>query len=159
MLLQRRAVCVLPYDPIADRVVLVEQFRAGCVDDPGRPWLVEAVAGLMEQGESPEDVARREIFEECGLECRRLDRAGAYRSSPGCTSEMVESFVGEVTAPEAEGVFGHEGEDEDIRAFAVPAAEAYGWIADGRITAANTIVPLQHLMLHRDRLRRDWATP
>ena len=47
--------------------MLVEQFRAGCIDLPGEPWLIEAVAGLVETGETAEDVAMREVREETGL--------------------------------------------------------------------------------------------
>src|SRR4051812_35048708 len=46
LLVQRRAVAVLPYDPEQDLVVLVEQFRTGCIDLAGEPWLIEAVAGF-----------------------------------------------------------------------------------------------------------------
>ena len=65
-------IVALPYDPARDLVVLVEQFRTGCVDHPGDPWLIEAVAGLVEDGEAPEAVARREVREETGLEAGRL---------------------------------------------------------------------------------------
>src|ERR687886_2245507 len=55
---QRQAVAVLPYDPRADRVVLVEQFRAGTIDWGGEPWLLEAVAGILDKdGEAVEDAA------------------------------------------------------------------------------------------------------
>jgi len=41
------AAAVLPYDPILDAVVLVEQFRIGALEAPGDPWLLEIVAGVM----------------------------------------------------------------------------------------------------------------
>ena len=104
---QRQAVAVLPYDPRADRVVLVEQFRAGTIDWGGEPWLLEAVAGILDKdGEAVEAAAKREVKEECGLELGRLDFAGLYASSPGGTTERVHTFVGEVTAPESGGVHG-----------------------------------------------------
>lgn len=43
------AVCVLPYDPQRDEVVLIEQFRVGAMDKGANPWLVELVAGLIDR--------------------------------------------------------------------------------------------------------------
>lgn len=63
-----RAVGVLPYDPVRDEVVLIRQFRIGAWKASHSPWMVETVAGLVEDGESPEDVARRECVEEAGCE-------------------------------------------------------------------------------------------
>ena len=152
------AVAVLPYDPVADQVVLIEQFRTGALDDPSGAWTIEGVAGLVEEGEAIEEVARREVLEETGLVARRLDHVCRFRASPGTTTEVVDTYVAEVTAPEAEGLFGQSHEHEDIRTFALPAATAFAWYKEGRITVANTVVPLQHLMLHHERLRRAWAT-
>ena len=62
------AVCVLPYDPQRDEVVLIEQFRVGAMGKTASPWLVELVAGLIDKDEQPEQVARREAQEEAGLD-------------------------------------------------------------------------------------------
>jgi len=156
LLVQHDAVAVLPYDPVRDLVVLIEQFRIGTLHAPEGPWLVEAVAGLIEPGETPEQVARRELREEAGLEARRMVHAGAYRSSPGGTSERVEVFVAEVDAPPAGGVFGHPAEHEDIRILPMPAAEAFARRARGEITAATAVFPLLWLEANRERLRRRW---
>lgn len=61
------AVCVLPYDPQRDEVVLIEQFRVGAIDKAANPWLLELVAGLIDKDEQPEEVARREAVEEADL--------------------------------------------------------------------------------------------
>ena len=145
---------VLPYDPMQDLVVLVEQFRTGCVDQPGEPWLVEAVAGL---GEPAAAVAAREVEEETGLAIGRTEFVCRYHASPGGTSEQVDVFVAEVDAGAGGGgVFGMAHEDEDIRTLVLPATEAFAMVADGRIIAANSIIPLLWLQLHRDRLRAEW---
>src|SRR4051794_21893371 len=57
---------VLPYDPERDAVVLVEQFRMGPFAAGKAPWMMEIVAGVMDDGETPEDVAARESIEESG---------------------------------------------------------------------------------------------
>lgn len=157
LFIQRAAVAVLPYDPRADRVVLVEQFRTGALGHPGRPWLIEAPAGLCEAGETPEAVARREVREETGLEVGRVAAAFAYHSTPGGTTERVHTFVAEVTAPEAGGVFGLAHEHEDIRTHVLTAAEAFAWVDEGRIIAANGLIPILWLRVNRDRLRQEWA--
>ncbi len=61
------AAVLLPYDPVRDEVVLVEQVRIAAYDTSETPWLLEMVAGMIEEGESVEDVARREALEEAGL--------------------------------------------------------------------------------------------
>jgi ADP-ribose pyrophosphatase len=61
------AVCVLPYDPQRDEVVLIEQFRVGAMGRTDNPWLIEMVAGLIDKDEQPEEVAHREAEEEAGL--------------------------------------------------------------------------------------------
>jgi ADP-ribose pyrophosphatase len=156
LLVQRPAVAVLPFDPRRDAVVLVEQFRAGCVDQPGSPWLIEAVAGLVEPAEPPEAVAAREVAEETGLAIGRTEFVCRYHASPGGTSEQVAVYVAEVSAPEGGGTFGVAHEDEDIRTHVVPVAEAFAMIADGRIIAANSVIPLLWLQCHHARLRAEW---
>ena len=158
LLVQRAAVAVLPYDPTRDCVVLVEQFRTGRVDLAGEPWLIEAVAGLVEAGEPAAAVAAREVREETGLAIGRTAFVCRYHASPGGTSEEFDVFVAEVDAGAGAGggVFGVAHEDEDIRTLVVPAQEAFAMVADGRILAANSVIPLLWLQLHRDRLRAEW---
>ena len=81
------AAAVLPYDPIRDEVVLIEQFRVGAYAAGKSPWLVEIVAGIIDPGETPEEVVRREAREEAGLEVGALERIADYLSSPGGASE------------------------------------------------------------------------
>ena len=51
-----------PFDPVRDEVVLVEQIRIAAYDTSESPWLLEMVAGMIEAGETVEDVARREAL-------------------------------------------------------------------------------------------------
>ena len=117
------AVSVLPYDPVKDCVVLIRQFRIGPWANGAEPWLDETPAGLIEEGETAEDVARRETLEEAGCEVHELIPVSSYYSSPGMLTEYLVLFCGIVTAPDSVGNFGLEEEGEDIQARAIPWAE------------------------------------
>lgn len=149
------ATCVLPYDPIRDEVVLLEQFRLGALHRSQTPWLLELVAGMNEEGETPEQVAQREGQEEAGLTFFRLDRICDYLVSPGGTTELIHLYCGLVSTEAAGGLFGIEHEHEDIRAHVVSATEAIAMIRDGRINNAAAIIALQWLELNRARLREE----
>ena len=100
------AAVLLPFDPVRDEVVLVEQIRIAAYDTSASPWLLEMVAGMIEEGESPEDVARREAVEEAGLNVGRIKPVLSYLASPGGTSERLSIMVGEVDATTAKGIHG-----------------------------------------------------
>ncbi|MBW0149373.1 NUDIX domain-containing protein [Marinobacter arenosus] len=149
------ATCVLPYDPVRDEVVLLEQFRLGVLGRDQSPWLLELVAGMNEHGESPEDVAQREGQEEAGLSFSHLHRICDYLVSPGGTTELVHLFCGQISTEGAGGLFGVEHEHEDIRAHVFSAEEAIAMIRDGRVNNAAAIIALQWLELNRSRLRNE----
>ena len=91
------AVAVLPYDPVRDAVVLVEQFRIGAFAREQSPWLMEIIAGTIEKGERPDAVARREAQEEAGLELGRLERVltnfWIYRDRLGQPAPSLDDVV------------------------------------------------------------------
>ncbi len=151
------AVAVLPYDPVADAVVLLTQFRIGAWLADLPPWQVETVAGIIDEGETAEEVARRETREEAA--CDLLDLVPLYRYavSPGGASESVTLFCGRVDSRGVGGIHGLAHEHEDIKVEAVPFAEARTMLEDGRITNAVTIIALQWLALNREGLRGKWA--
>jgi ADP-ribose pyrophosphatase len=151
------AVAVLPYDPATDRVVLIEQFRIGALETEGDPWLLEPVAGIIEAGETPQEVARRESREEAGIEPEDLIRACDYFVSPGGATERCLVFIGRVDSTAAGGVFGLEHEGEDIRVHVLGLGDALARIGDGRIRVASTIIALQWLALHRESVRARWS--
>lgn len=150
------AAAVLPFDPIRDEVVLVEQFRIGAYAAGEDPWLAEVPAGVVEAGEVPEDVAARETLEETGLEVTALRPIARYLVSPGGTSERIDLFLGRVDAAGAGGVHGLDDEAEDIRVFSLPFAEARGLLAADRVGNAMTLIALQWLALHHDEVMSAW---
>ena len=151
------AAVLLPYDPIRDEVVLVEQLRIPAIDSSASPWLLEMVAGMIETGESVEDVCRREALEEAGVVVGRCKPVLSYLASPGGTSERLSSMVGEVDALTAEGIHGLPEEHEDIRVHVVSREQAYRWVEEGAIDNAASVIALQWLALHHESLKAEWA--
>ena len=146
-------VALLPYDPEARKVVLIEQFRAGAIGDEKTPWLLECVAGVIEEGESEEQVAIRESHEEAGCEIKQLHQISRYYVSPGGTTELCTLYCGIVDSKGIGGIHGLEHENEDIRVELVDADLAYAMVRDGRIKSSATIIALQWLELNEQRLR------
>jgi len=151
------AAVLLPYDPQRDEVVLIEQIRIPALDSSDTPWLLEMVAGIIEEGETVEDVARREALEEANIVVKRCKPALNYLASPGGTSERLSIMVGEVDATTAEGIHGLEAENEDIRVHVVSREQAYRWVEEGAIDNAASVIALQWLALHHESLRKEWA--
>jgi ADP-ribose pyrophosphatase len=153
--------CVL-YDADQDRLVLIEQFRAGAfaagytgqIADIASPWLIEIVAGIIGAGERPEDVVRREAMEEAGCTVRALEPICRIFATPGAGSETVALYFAQVTAPPAGTLHGLDAEHEDIRLHLVTPEDAFAWIAAGRIVNGPAIIGLQWFQLNAPRLRR-----
>jgi ADP-ribose pyrophosphatase len=148
-----RCVAVIPYDPRRDRVVLIEQFRVGAMKTEQDPWLLEIVAGAVEQGEEPPEVAHREALEEAGCTIDELIPIYEFFTTPGGCSEKLTLFCGIVDASEIGGHYGLPEEQEDIWVRVVDYREAMDLLAQGKIDSAIPIVALQWLALNRDQLR------
>lgn len=149
------AVTVLPYDPVSDYVLLIEQFRAGPLGrgDP-RPWCLEPIAGRVDSGESYETAARRETREEAGLTLDRLEKIGDYYSSPGAMSELLVSFIGIAALdPARAGVHGLDIETEDIRTLIIPFARLMQAVDEGEIDTGPLLLSALWLARHRKKLR------
>ncbi|MBA1193504.1 NUDIX domain-containing protein [Pseudomonas entomophila] len=151
------AVCVLPYDPQRDEVVLIEQFRVGALDKTQNPWLIELVAGLIDKDEQPEEVAHREAEEEAGLTFSALWPMTRYFPSPGGSDEFVHLFLGRCDSEGAGGLHGLEAEGEDIRVKVWSFEDALQAVRDGRIANAASIIAIQWLALNRDEVRGLWS--
>lgn len=141
---------VLLYDPDHDKVLMVEQFRPGCLsDEKNGPWALELVAGLVDkQHESAEEVAVREAQEEAGVTVSKLLWVCEYYNSPGGSNEQLSIYCGRFDADKAGGIFGLEAENENIRTVIISRNEAMAAIRSGRINNAMSIIALQWLELN-----------
>ena len=151
------AVVLLPWDPVLDELVMVEQFRIGALEVGPSPWHMEFVAGIVEDGETEEDVARREAVEEAGLDIGAIVPVHRYQVSPGGNTEEIAVYCGKVDARGAGGVHGLDTEHEDIRVHRVPRADAMAALARGELRNAAAIVGIQWLALHHEKLRARWT--
>jgi len=141
------AAAVLLYDPVLDVVVLTEQFRIGALNEPS-PWIFELVAGIIEPGETPAEVAIRETQEESGAHITQLTPICQYLVSPGGTNEKLHVFMALLDSTDVGGIHGLEHEGEDIKVHKISRQQAYQGVVDGRINNAATVIALQWLQLN-----------
>ena len=147
---------VLLYDPQRDEVVMIEQFRIGARNDARGPWLLEVVAGLIEPGETPPAVARREAWEEAGCAITDLLPISEFYSSPAKTSQRTHLYLGRVDASAAGGIHGLAAEGEDIRVVRLAAEQAITLAEQGRTDSAWPLIALLWFARHREAVRRRW---
>ncbi|GED21301.1 NUDIX domain-containing protein [Halomonas halmophila] len=147
------AVGVLLYDAERDAVVLVEQFRAGAIDDPVSPWKLECVAGLVEPGETAAEVARREAMEEAGCSVGELHEVHTYYPSPGACDEQVTLFCGLIDSRGLGGVHGLAEEHEDIRVHVLSFPRCWELLQAGRLDNAMCLIGFHWLAARRASLR------
>ena len=157
------SVGILLYDPEHDAVVLVRQFRypvyAGLPSDCQRgegarqAWILETVAGTIEEGQAIQDMANKEVLEEVGYTVNGpLQPITTIYPSPGGSSERVTIFLGEVNYTQREGKGGGvKAEGEDIEVVVIPFEKAIAMIETGEICDAKAIIALQYLALRKAR--------
>jgi nudix-type nucleoside diphosphatase (YffH/AdpP family) len=138
-----------------DAVLLTEQFRYPTLaKDTG--WIVEVVAGSIEDGESPGDCIRREIFEEVGYRVDDLEEIGRFYVTPGGSSERIWLFacvVDRRTSREVRERYGVASEGEDIRLVTQSIDEFLAAASAGRLSDAKTLIAAWWLHANRGRLR------
>ncbi|MDN4503559.1 ADP-ribose diphosphatase [Alteromonadaceae bacterium BrNp21-10] len=151
------AVAVLPFDVQRNELVLIEQLRIGAIESEHSPWLLECIAGMIDEGEQADDVVRREAMEEAGLTFGRLHKALSYYSSPGGTTERLHIYIAEVDASTAKGIHGLVDEHEDILVHRINLDDAYTLLEQGKIDNASTVIALQWLALNKAKLIDQWS--
>jgi ADP-ribose pyrophosphatase len=141
------AAAILLFDENRDQLVFVEQFRPGAMQSEQSPWLIELVAGMIEEGELPEEVVKRESIEESGSKVKRLVKMCEYLVSPGGTTERIWLYLGEIDSTKTASFAGLESENEDIKVHCISTQKAFDWLDSGKINNAMTIIAVQWLKL------------
>ncbi len=148
---------VLLYDPDLDTVVIIEQFRPGALaanlDDP---WLVEIVAGIVDEGDGREETIRREAVEEAACTITDLVPIVSFFASPGASTEIVSIFCGRVDSRGIGGICGRAEEGENIRVIVEDVDDSLNRLNDGKTYNVNLIIALQWLAINRETLRLNW---
>ena len=139
------AAALLLYDPRLDEVLLLEQFRIGPVARGDNPWLMEIVAGMIDQGETAEQAVIREAEEEAGFIPSQVTFLGRYYTTPGACSERIDLFLGLVDKDKPVGAGGGcDAEHEDIRTLWVSRETSLEMLAEGKVASG---APMLALML------------
>jgi len=150
------AVVVMLYDTAQDKLLLLEQFRAGALRTGETPWLLEFVAGMFDDNESPIDVAIRESKEEANIDLtpEQIKPIMKYLSSPGGMSECIHLvwavFDSNKIIPGS--TYGLDDENEDILLHLISRVEALALLEQGKISNAATIIGLQWLAMNYQNL-------
>ena len=137
------AAAILLFDPKLETLVFVEQFRPGAMESEKSPWLIELVAGMIENDEKPEDVAVRESEEEAGCKVKRIRKICEYLVSPGGTTERIWLYIGEIDSSNLPKYAGLDDENEDIKIHTVSIKETFEWLESGRLNNAMTLIAVQ----------------
>ena len=154
------AVIVLPYDPVNDRILLIEQFRAGpFVRGDETPWVLEPIAGLIDEGETPESAGIREAQEEALLEIKRLELVARSYPSPGISTEFFHQYIGISELLDSSSVIaGLSSENEDIRSHIFEYEQFFKMIESGKVKVGPLILLGLWLSKNRDRLRKEYSS-
>ena len=140
---------VLPYDPIKKEILLLKQFRVGIMSEGTHdPTIIEVVAGMIDGGETPEEAARRECFEETGCKIKKIKKIYSYYPAPGSSSSYYHFFLAEVDAFDGERIVGEKHENEDIQVKSYSIEEAMQMLREGEIINGVTLISLQWFFLN-----------
>lgn len=124
------------------KIVLVEQYRKAM-----EKALVEIPAGKLEEGEQPETTAIRELEEETGYVCEKMELITSFYTSPGFADEIV--YLYEATGLKKKENKADLDEDEFVELMEVTLEEAMKLIKEQRIHDAKTMFAVQYLQLKR----------
>ena len=147
------AVAVLPYDPARRVAALTRQERAPPLIAGAPAPFLEALAGLVDEGEGAEAAARREADEETGLELDTLEFVGRLWSSAGVSTERMSLYLApyDEDARQGEGG-GLASEHEEIEVVELPLADLATMADAGEIVDMKTLALVQTLRLRRPEL-------
>ncbi len=148
-----QAAVVLPYDPERRTALLVELLRPAPLYAGASGMMVEAVAGMIDEGETPEEAARREAMEEAGVRLDKLELVAKVWTTPGISTERMTLFLAPYTAADRIAAGGGlAGENENIKVLEPTLADLGRDLDAGRIDDMKLLALVQALKLRRPEL-------
>lgn len=148
------SVAVMLYDPLADALVWVEQFRAGlAAAEKLNPWSLEPVAGSLEgPDDDPLQRIRAECQEEIGAVPSDLFKISGFYPSPGACSEYIHMFFGLIDSTTVGQHGGLREHHEDIRVRVVPYWQSVTLLDSGTLTSGPAVAGMLWLMANRGKI-------
>ena len=142
------AAVVLTYDPERRVALLARQLRTPLLVNGHDPYPLEACAGIVEAGETPEECALREAEEELGLHLKSVRPVQIILPSAGTLTERMHLFLATYSSADRKtDGGGNEHEGEAIEIVEMPLDELYAAARRGEIEDAKTLVLVFTLML------------
>ena len=139
---------VLPYDPKKKKIVLINQFRAGVINQNINPIITEIVAGFISKNEIPVKAAMRECEEETGCKVINIKKMFSYFPSPGCSESYYHLYFAEVDSFDGIRITGQTDENEDILAKSYTVTEVKKLLMENNILNGLTLIALQWFFLN-----------
>lgn len=142
---------ILLYHPVKRTVILTRQFRLPVwMNRHPDGFFIEAPAGKVEPGESPEITIEREAEEEVGFRISSPRKIMSLYMSPGSVTELIHFYVAAYSQDmKISQGGGQKDEDEDIEVMEIPWKEAFRLVREGKIQDAKTVILLQFFALER----------
>jgi ADP-ribose pyrophosphatase len=138
---------VIPYDPINKKMILLEQFRPGLLNRKDDPIIIEIVAGIIDEGELPEEAARRECLEETGCSVKKIQNILSYYPAPGSSESLYHLFLAEIESFSGKRIVGEKDENEDILVVSYSIDEVRNLMKRKKIINGLTLIALQWFFL------------
>ena len=138
---------VLPYDPKKKKIVLINQFRAGVINQNINPIITEIVAGFISKNEKPVKAAMRECEEETGCKVINIKKMFSYFPSPGSSESYYHLYFAEVDSFNGIRITGQTDENEDILAKSYTVTEVKKLLMENNILNGLTLIALQCFFL------------
>jgi len=139
MAIHRGAVALVAVE--GGKVLLERQYRHAA-----RKVLWEIPAGTLEEGENPEECARRELREETGYVAESMEELSRFYTAPGYSTEVIHLFLATRLRREKASLE----EDESIEIRLLPLREALDMVRSNEVEDAKTIIGL---LLAENRMR------
>ena len=134
------------YNTDTQKVILIKQFRH-CTYEKGPGWMIEAMAGKLDEGETPEEALVREGVEEIGYHIRKMEKIMHVYASPGCMSECMHLYYAEViNADKVSDGGGLAEEGEYIETVEFTLQELKDALANNELPDSKTVISCTYLL-------------